>query len=134
MILLLSLLTLFSFHSQKITVKNAWLRPANKGMNSALYFEAINNSDKADILYSVSSNIAGMVQLHESFMDKGMMGMRMVPYIIIKPHTSFVFKEGSYHVMLILLKKDLKPGSKETFFLHFKNGGNVKVIATVKKN
>lgn len=134
MILLLSLLTLFSFHSQKVTITHAWLRPANKGMNSALYFEVINNSDKAEILYGVSSNIAGMVQLHESFMDKGMMGMRMVPYIIIKPHTTFVFKEGSYHVMLIFLKKDLKPGSKETFFLHFKNGKNIKLIATVKKN
>lgn len=134
MVLLLSLLTLFSFHSQKITVKNAWLRPANKGMNSALYFEVTNNSDKLEILNGVSSNIAGIVQLHESFMDKGVMGMRMVPNIVIKPHSTFVFKEGSYHVMLILLKKDLKPGSKEMFFLHFKNGGNIKVVATVKKN
>ncbi len=134
MIFLLSLLTLFSFHSQKVTVKNAWLRPASKGMNSALYFEARNNSDKPEIIYGVSSNIAGMVQLHESYMDKGMMGMRMVPYVVIKPHTTFVFKEGGYHVMLILLKEDIKPGSKELFFLHFKNGGNIKVIAIVKKN
>ncbi len=134
MILLLSLLTLFSFHSQKVTVKNAWLRPADKGMNSALYFEATNNSDKPEILYSVSSKIAGMIQLHQSYMDKGMMGMRMVPNIVINPYTTFIFKEGGYHVMLILLKKDLKPGSKEMFFLHFKNGENIKVIAIVKKN
>ena len=134
MILLFSMLTLFSIHSQKVTVRHAWLRPANKGMNSALYFEVRNNSEKPETLFNVTSNIAGMIQLHESYMEKGMMKMRMVPFIVIKPHSTFVFKEGSYHIMLILLKKDLKPGSKEIFFLHFKNENNLKVIATVGKN
>ncbi|MHB1686617.1 MAG: copper chaperone PCu(A)C [Ignavibacteriaceae bacterium] len=132
MILFLTLFTLLNFHSQ-ISIKNAWLRPANKGMNSALYFDITNNSDKPDTLYKVSSNLAEVVQIHESFMENGMMGMREVKYVVIKPHSTFSFKEGGYHVMLILLRKNLKPHTAETFYLRIKNAGIVKVKALVKK-
>jgi len=134
MILLLSLLTVLNFHSQKAAVKNAWLRPAAKGMNSALYFDITNNSGKADTLFGVSSNLANVIQIHESYMKNGMMGMREVKYVVVKPHSTFSFKEGGYHVMLILLKRNLKPGSTEIFFLHFKNRKDFKINALVKKN
>ncbi len=134
MILLLSLFTIFNFHSQKAIVKNAWLRPAGKGMNSALYFDITNNSGKADTLFGVSSNTAKVIQIHESYMKNGMMGMREVKYVVVKPRSTFSFKEGGYHVMLILLKKTLKPGLKETFFLHIKHERDIKINAVVKKN
>ncbi len=133
MVLVLAFLALLNLHLQKVDVKNAWLRPANKGMNSALYFEVTNNSGKPETLLYVSSNIAELVQLHESYIQKGMMGMREVKDVVIKPHSTFSFKEGGYHVMLLFLKKNLKPNSTEVFFLHFKNSGTVKIKAVVKK-
>ncbi|MHB8579511.1 MAG: copper chaperone PCu(A)C [Ignavibacteriaceae bacterium] len=133
MVLVFAFLTFFTLHLQKVDVKNAWLRPADKGMNSALYFDVTNNSSNPDTLLNVSSNIAELVQLHESYIEKGMMGMREVKNVVIKPHSTFSFKEGGYHVMLLFLKKILKPNSTEIFFLHFKNSGTVKIKAFVKK-
>ena len=133
MTFVLAFIMLLNFHSQKIDVENAWLRPANKGMNSALYFKVNNNSNIPDTLLKVTSNIAGLIQLHESYLTKGMMGMREVKYVVIKAHSTFTFKEGGYHVMLLFLKKNLKPNSSEIFFLHFKNSGTLKIKALVKK-
>ena len=133
MILILSLLTVLNFNSPKLKVENAWLRPAAKGMNSAMYFKVVNNSDKPDTLYRAASSAAELVQIHETFKKNGLMGMREVKFIVIKPHSTLTFKPGGYHVMFIKLKKDFKVKSKEEAELYFKNAGEIKVKAVVKK-
>ena len=133
MILILSLLTVLNFNSPKLKVENAWLRPAAKGMNSAMYFKIVNNSSKPDTLYKAASSTAELVQIHETFKKNGLMGMREVKFIVIKPHSTLTFKPGGYHVMFIKLKKDFKVKSKEEAELYFKNAGEIKVKAVVKK-
>ena len=41
-------------------------------------------------------------------------------------------KPGSYHVMMMGLKKELKEGDKISFTLKFKNAGELKIEAPVK--
>lgn len=119
-------------HKSNIEVKDAWVRPAGKGMNTAFYFKVENNSDKTDTLLSVKSSVAKIVQMHETFTKDGMMGMRQVKAVAIGAKSDFEFKPGGYHVMVINLKEDLKKGSRVVFTLHFKYAGNVTVKASVK--
>ncbi len=133
MYLLLILISLINFSSNKnIEVKDGWIRPAGKGMNTAFYFKVENNSEKDDTLLSVRSSVAKMVQMHETFSKNGMMGMRQIKAIPIKSKTTLEFKPGGYHVMVMNLNKDLKEGDSAEFTLHFKYAGNIKIKAPVK--
>ena len=133
MYIFLVLVSLLNFTSKgNLQVKDGWIRPAGKGMNTAFYFKAVNNSDKADTLLSVKSDVAKMVQMHETFNKNGMMGMRQVKAIPIRPESTLEFKPGGYHVMVMNLKIDMKKGDSAQFTLHFKYAGNIKVTAPVK--
>ena len=112
---------------------NAWIRPAAKNMNSAMYFDIINNTGTADTLLGAESDLAKSVQIHETFESgKDMMGMRHVDFVPIKANGTVHFKPSGYHVMLIGLNKDLKQGDKEKITLIFKKRGKANVIAKVK--
>jgi len=130
--LLLGFLTLLIFTGNKIEVKDAWVRTGAEGLNSALYFKIENNSDKPDTLFKVSSDAAQVVQIHETYKENDMMGMREVKYIAVKPHSATEFKPGSYHVMLMNLKKDLKKGDTIEFTLHFISEDNINIQAKVE--
>jgi periplasmic copper chaperone A len=127
--------TIFFFSGpNKIEVKNAWLRPADTGMNSALYLKIVNNSAKADTLYKVGFSDASMAMMHETYKKGDLTGMKMVKEIAVNPNSTFQFKPGYYHIMLIKLKKDLKPKEKENFELYFKSGRKIKGTAIVSQN
>jgi hypothetical protein len=126
-------LGLISFTGPQIKVENAWLRTANKGMNTALYIDVNNLSSKDDMLMDVKSDIANTVQIHETFKQGDNMGMRRVPSVTIKGNSSFHFAPGGFHVMVIKLKENLKEGDKKEFTLTFKHAGKVKVKAVVRK-
>ena len=125
-------LTLLPTSGDNIQIEDAWIRPANAGMNSALYFNIVNESGKADTLYKATFEDAGMVMIHETYKDGDMTGMKMVNGIVVKPHSTFELKPGGFHIMLMNLKKDLKPGNKKDFELFFKSGKKIKGTATVK--
>jgi len=57
------ILGLISFAAPRVKVENAWMRIANKGMNTALYLDVTNLSSKDDELTDVSSNISNTVQI-----------------------------------------------------------------------
>ena len=130
-------LVLFFFLPQvstgnKVEIKDAWLRTGAEGLNSALYFKIENNTTKSDTLYKVSSDIAKHIMMHETYTKNGMMGMREIKNIVVKPDSSVEFKPGSYHVMLMELNKDLKEGNEINFTLHFKSAGKINIKAKVE--
>jgi periplasmic copper chaperone A len=122
------------FAGNNIEVKDAWLRSADKGMNSALYLKIVNNSDKTDTLYKVTFKDASMAMMHETYKKGNLTGMKMVKEISIKPYSTFEFKPGDFHIMLIELKKNLKPNSKESFELYFTSGKKIEGTALVKQS
>ena len=127
----LLLLNIF-FGGNNLEVKDAWIRPANKGMNTAIYFKIINNSDKADTLSKVVFNDAGMTMIHETYKNGDMAGMRMAKDIVVAPHSTIEFKPGGLHVMLMNLKSDLKTNEEKDFEVYFKSGEKIKVTGVVK--
>jgi len=115
-------------------VTNAWIRSAAKNMNSACYFDIVNNTNMEDTLLSAESGLAKAVQIHETFeRGKDMKGMRHVEYVQVKANSTVKFEPSGIHVMLIGLNKDLKQGDTEKIILVFKNRGRVTIIAKVKK-
>ncbi|MCU7520972.1 MAG: copper chaperone PCu(A)C, partial [Ignavibacteria bacterium] len=84
-----------------IEIKDAWIRPGAKDMNTALYFEIINHTGKPDTLYEARSNLAQKVEVHETYKQGDMMGMRPAKIVIVGANSSFKFQPGGHHVMFI---------------------------------
>ncbi len=131
--ILFALLFLLYPLQDNIVIENSWIRNSSKGMNTALFFDVHNNGSTADTLYKVSSELAELVQIHETFMQDDMMGMREVKDVVIEPGSTFRFKPKSHHVMLIKLKQDLNEGEEGEVTLFFRNAGEIKISAPVKK-
>jgi copper(I)-binding protein len=133
MYILLTLLLVLFPTEDKIKIENAWIRPSSENMATALYFTIENDNVAPDTLFKVDCDFAGKVEIHETYSQGDMMGMRKVDFIIIDGKSSFEFKPGGYHVMLMKLKKDINDGEEENFVLHFKQSGEIKITAAAKK-
>jgi len=125
------LMTLVS--GNEIVIKDQWLRPGAEKMASALYFTIENNGSTADTLYSVDSDVSNMVELHETYSNGSVMGMREIGQVVINPGETVKLEPGGKHVMVMKLKKDLKIGEKFYFNLHFRKAGEIKITAEVKE-
>lgn len=116
-----------------IMVHNAWIRPSAEGTTTAFFGMIMNHTDVNDTLIDVSSNLAEITELHESYKkESDMMGMRHIDALPVDANSSVELKPRSYHVMLIILNQDLKVGEQKEVTLHFKNAGEIKVTAEVK--
>jgi periplasmic copper chaperone A len=131
--LLLAILFILFPQEEKIKITDPWMRPSFEKMTTALYFVIENNDVKADTLFKVESDLAGKVEIHETYSQYDMMGMRKVDFIVIEGKSSFELKPGAHHIMLMKLKKDINDGDKAEFVLHFKRAGEIKITAIAKK-
>jgi len=132
--LLFALLMIFSNPSDKIKIVDPWMRVGAQGQATGLFFKIENNSEKADTLYKIEFELAGKVEIHETY-DAGddMMGMREVGQIVIPAKSSFELKPGAHHVMLMKLKQDIKKGYEGNVTLYFKQSGKIVIKAQAKE-
>jgi copper(I)-binding protein len=117
-----------------ITVEQPWARATPTGAKTgAAYMTLDNKSGTADRLTGASSDVADKLQIHEMKVENGVMQMREVPDgLPIPAGGSVVLKPGSYHVMLIGLKKPLTAGEKIPLTLTFEKAGNISVTVPVQ--
>ena len=121
-------------HSKEgMLVHKAWVRavPPTSKM-SAAYMILHNNTMDADHLVSAESDVANSVELHNVRKKDEMMEMYQVKSIGIDAMGRRDLKPGSYHVMLIGLKKPLKAGDEVELTLNFMHAGAIKIKAPVK--
>ncbi|PKO07444.1 MAG: hypothetical protein CVU41_01735 [Chloroflexi bacterium HGW-Chloroflexi-3] len=116
-----------------IKIEKAWARPSLQGNPSAVYFKIENNLKETDRLLSVSSQIAEFNEIHLSSMVDGTMKMMEQEFVEIKPNQVLEFKPMSYHIMLIDLKQDIKPGDQFEISLTFEKSGQKNIIVEVKE-
>jgi copper(I)-binding protein len=131
--ILLAILFIYFQPENKVKIKDAWMRPSSEKMATALYFTIDNTSEIADTLFQVDSDLAERVEIHETYSEGEMMGMRKVDMIVIEGNDSFELKPGAHHVMLMKLKKNINEGDKGEFVLHFKQAGEINITAAAKK-
>ncbi|WP_322796886.1 copper chaperone PCu(A)C [Tepidiforma sp.] len=115
-----------------LTVIDPWVRAAPATDVTAAYL-TIKSSGAADTLVSVSSPIAGMVQLHEVVTEGSTSKMQEKPGGFPVPANGSVeLKPGGYHIMLMNLKQRPKEGETVELTLKFEKAGELKIAAPVK--
>jgi periplasmic copper chaperone A len=117
-----------------IQVEQPWARATPAGASTgAVYLTVANKSHDADRLISASSDIADKLQIHEMKVVNGVMEMREITGGLPVPASGSVeLKPGSYHVMLIGLKKPLKAGETIPLTLHFEKAGKVSITVPIR--
>lgn len=125
----------------KIKVENVWARPSRMGMGamqgkttSAAYMTIVNEGREADRLVGVMSDVAQSVELHQTVKEGDVMRMQPVEGGIEIPAGGKVeLKPGGYHVMLIGLNRELKPGDRFSLVLEFEKSGRQTIQVEVKE-
>lgn len=116
----------------EISVDKGWVRllpPMVK--TTAAYMNITSSQD--DVLYSASSPVAERVELHFSSMSNGVMSMDHIETMALKKGKVFALKPGSYHIMVIGLKKSLSEGERVPITLKFEKAGEVVIKLPVKR-
>jgi periplasmic copper chaperone A len=118
----------------KIDVEQPWARATPAGaMTGAVYMTLANKTGVADRLTAASSDVAAKVQIHEMAVVNGVMQMReLVRGLAIPAGASVTLKPGSYHVMLIGLKKPLVTGQTLPLSLTFAKAGTISIIVPIQ--
>jgi hypothetical protein len=115
-----------------IEAHDFWARSAMMGGNGAAYMLLHNHSTEDDALVGASSEVAEVVEIHLSQMKAdGTMEMIQQESIALPVDGEVELKPGSYHVMLIGLKQDLKAGDEFSLTLHFKNHEDITLTIPV---
>ena len=136
----------------RIRVEDVWSRPAMGGMSSGtshsgggemgmrdmgavgvVYLTIVNDGGEADRLVGARSDVAQAVELHQTQIEGGVMRMQPVAGgVEIPARGRVVFEPGGYHIMLIGLKRDLKPGDRFKVTLQFEKSGALTVESEVR--
>ena len=121
------------YRAKTLRISNAFARATPPGAKVAGAFMSIENQGKeADRLVSATSPVAGLVEIHEMAMDGGLMKMRAVKGIDLKPGATVELRPGGYHVMLEDLKQPLKQGEQVPVLLIFEKAGTVEIKVKVE--
>lgn len=110
----------------------AWVRSALKGENTAMYLILHNHTDVDDALIGVSADVASVVELHVTTVTNDVMQMSLLESIEIPAGDEVEFVTGSYHIMLVDLKQDLKVGDEIMVTFDFEHYADVTVNVPVQ--
>ena len=141
-----------------IKVTGSWARASSATTAAgAAYLTIQNTGSSADALVGVSTPAAGTAEVHETFVmgsatppaslgaamgspmpspsglgGSGMMGMRPIARLEVPAGGTIELKPGSYHIMLMELKAELKAGDTIELTLKFEKAGEIIVKAQVR--
>jgi copper(I)-binding protein len=120
--------------SPSVEVRGAWVRraPLLTGDTTAAYVTIHNRAGASDELLSVTSDAAERVEVHETRWMSGMAMMEPVRRLTVAPHASVAMKPGGIHLMLLGLRRALRPGDRVGFELVFRQAGPITVRAEVR--
>jgi len=131
---LLGLTATISLAGGTLTVKDPYVRAVPPGQqNSAAFMELVNGTGAQRALVGGASDAAEVVELHTHIMEGDMMKMRRIERIELPAGETVTLAPGELHVMLIGLKRGLKPGDQVELTLSLDDGTAVKVQAPVRE-
>jgi len=112
----------------KLEVVDAYMpQPVNQDMAGA-YFTVKNNTDTADKLTSVTSNLAKDISIHKTVGSK----MERVESLPVPANGTLQLGRGGSHLMFMGLKSKPTKNDVVTIQLHFANAEPVRVSVPVK--
>ena len=94
-----------------LEVASPWVRGTVAAQKATGAFMQLSSKGGVSIV-GAASPAADIVEVHEMTMVDNVMKMRAVPRLDVQPGKPLEFKPGSYHMMLIGLKKPLAKGER----------------------
>ncbi|WP_372001783.1 copper chaperone PCu(A)C [Tistrella mobilis] len=118
----------------ELHIGHPWARASvNVGGTAGAFLTVENHGSAPDRLVAVSTPVAEVAEIHESFEDKGVMRMRRVEGVEIPAGGEAKLAPGGYHIMLIKLKQAIMPGEKVPATLTFEKAGTIDVELAIEK-
>jgi copper(I)-binding protein len=116
-----------------LTITGAWARAMLPGQPAGGgYLTITNKGAAADRLVSVTSESAGMVEIHTMETTNDVMVMRPVEGgLEIPPGGTVELKPGGLHMMFMSVKEPFKPGASVPVTLKFEKAGTVEVTLPI---
>lgn len=105
---LLAVLALPAAQAQ-VRIDEPWVRGTLDGQMATGAFMRITAPATARLI-EASSPLAGVVEIHEMRLDNQVMRMRAVAAVDLPAGQTVELKPGGYHVMLMDLRRTLRPG------------------------
>ena len=123
--------------AEGVVAQNSWARETVGGMkNGGVFLDLENDTPKDIVLVGGTSPVAKSVEIHEHVhaeITDPKTGQKAIGLKVAKGEIVSL-KPGSYHVMLMGLKKPLKPGDKFPVTLKFKGAKDQTVQVEVRAN
>mgnify|MGYP001057926467 FL=1 len=137
-----------------IQVTDVWARPAmagggmesagesesgvGQGMGAAgtgaVFMQLVNGGREADRLIGARTEVAEVVEIHETRMEGDVMTMQMLEEgLEVPPQSTVPLEPGGYHVMLIGIKQNLEPGDRFEVELQFEKSGTKDIQVEVRQ-
>ena len=117
--------------SAQVTVKDAWVRATVPQQQATGAFMQLQDPQGSKLV-SASSPVTPVVELHEMVMENDVMKMRQIPAIELPAGKPLELKPGSYHVMLMSLKQQIKEGETVPLTLVFEGADGKRQSVEVK--
>lgn len=115
----------------EVKIDNAWVRTTVAQQKATGAFMQITSSDNRR-LTGVSTPLAGIAEVHQMSMEGNIMKMRPLDNGLELPAGKTVeLKPGSYHIMLMDLKGQIKPGDDVLLKLSFETADKKTVTQEV---
>ena len=120
----------------KITITQPWVRATVAQQKSTGAFVTLTAAANSQLV-EVRSSVAEMVEIHEMAMDGDTMKMRAVTAVALPAGRQVQLKPGSFHVMLMGLKRPLLAGQTVPLTLVFESPAgrgrqSIEVMAEVR--
>lgn len=120
--------------AKKLAVEAPWVREAPPGARVlGAYMTLVNASEQGDRLLSVSSPLAGEIEIHRMTVKNGMMDMEPIPFLTVPARGEVKLQPGGNHLMIYGMKRDLKAGDRLPLELKFEHAGTISVDFPVRK-
>ncbi|MEN9873028.1 MAG: hypothetical protein RL450_963 [Actinomycetota bacterium] len=120
-----------------VTVSDYWVKSSEMSMvggMTAVYGTITNNSGQDITLLGGSTDVAGVVEVHEMAMIDGAMKMQKIDGgLVIPAGQSVVLEPGGNHLMLMELTQAVEPGSQISVTLDFEGTEDLTLEGVVGK-
>ena len=103
-----------------VSVQSAWVRGTVAAQMTSGAFMDITSRNGATLV-GVLTPVAEDAEVHEMKLEGGVMKMRAAPRLKLPAGKTVSLKPGGYHIMLMGLKQQLKPGAKVPITLKIEN-------------
>ena len=121
------------YHPPSLRIDHVFARATPPGARSGGVFLTVENTGGVpDRLLGVSSPVARTVELHDMTLHGGVMQMRAVSTVEVKPGDKLELKPGGYHAMLSDLTQPLRVGDRFPLTLTFQHAGAIEVSVRVE--